>query len=147
MHCQFLRRSSNSLSSLRFCRASCISLWLPKTAITTVHFLTGFNAAFSRDRIDIGSVQNMYQVDFLFSLESHQIDLICTSDRKWYDYIKFLLEEENKWKNFFFAPLSILYYHCTAIIFDFQNAVTVFSSEFLFLNLQLSIFLLIFYFE
>ena len=29
---------------------------------------------------------------------------------------------------------------CTAIIFDFQNAITVFSSEFLFLNLQLSIF-------
>ena len=50
-------------------------------------------------------------------------------------------------KKIFFATLSILYHQCTAIIFDFQNAITVFSSEFLFLNLQLSIFLLIFYFE
>ena len=64
---------------------SCISLWLPKATITTVHFLTSFKAAFSRYRIDIGSVQNMYQADFLFSLESHQIDLIRTSNRKWYD--------------------------------------------------------------
>ena len=41
-------------------------------------------------------------------------------------YIKFLLEEENKWKKNSFAPLSLLFHHCTAIIFDFQNAVTVF---------------------
>ena len=52
---------------------------------------------------------------------------------------KFLLEEENK-RKFFFASLSFLYHHCTAIIFDFQNAIKVFSSEFVFLNLQLSTF-------
>ena len=37
-------------------------------------------------------------------------------------------------KKIFFATLSILYHQCTAIIFDFQNAITAFSSEFLFLN-------------
>ena len=52
---------------------------------------------------------------------------------------KFLLEEENK-RKIFFASLSFLYHHCTAIIFDFQNAIKVFSSEFVFLNLQLSTF-------
>ena len=29
--------------------------------------------------------ENMYQIDFLFPLENHQIDLMCTSDRKWCD--------------------------------------------------------------
>ena len=56
-------------------------------------------------------------------------------------YIKFLLDEENKWKKkFVFTPLSILYHHCTAIAFNFQNASTLYSSEFSFLNLLLSIF-------
>ena len=50
-----------------------------------IHLLTSFKAAFSRYCIDFGSVQNKYQVDLLFSLESYQIDLICISDRKWYD--------------------------------------------------------------
>ena len=31
----------------------------------------------------------------------------------------------------FFAPLSLLHHHCTAIIFDFRIVITVFSSEIL----------------
>lgn len=34
----------------------------------------------------------------------------------------------------FFAPLSLLHHHCTAIIFDFRIVITVFSSEILDLN-------------
>ena len=33
-----------------------------------------------------------------------------------------------------FAPLPLLHHHCTAIIFDFQNVITVFSYKFLFFN-------------
>ena len=33
-----------------------------------------------------------------------------------------------------FAPLPLLHHHCTAIIFDFQNVIAVFSYKFLFLN-------------
>ena len=40
------------------------------------------------------------------------------------------MEKENR----VFAPLPLLHHHCTAIIFDFQNVITVFSYKFLFLN-------------
>ena len=50
-------------------------------------------------------------------------------------------------KNFFL--LSYQFYTINELLsfFDFQNAITVFPSEFLFLNLQLPIFLLTFCFE
>ena len=60
--------------------------------ITAVHVLIRFKVAFSRYRIDIGSIQNMYKVALLCSLESYQIDLICISDRKWYDIYQILFE-------------------------------------------------------
>ena len=44
-------------------------------------------------------------------------------------------------KKIFFVTLSILYHQCTAIIFDFQNTITVFSSEFLLLNLNFQFFI------
>ena len=48
----------------------------------------------------------------------------------------------------FFVPLSLFHHHWTTIIFDFQNVVTAFSSEFLFFNVFFNFqFLFIFYFE
>ena len=42
-------------------------------------------AAFSTYRIDTGSIQNTYQIDVLFSLETKRIDPIFLSDRTWHD--------------------------------------------------------------
>ena len=116
--------------------------------ITTAHFLTSVKTAFSRYCIDIESVQNMYQVDLLFSLESYQIHLICISDRKWYDIYQISFGwRKSKWKCFWYCyhfstiiePLSFLTSKTLLLLFLQNSYFWMFSSTFT--------FLLIFYFE
>ena len=117
--------------------------------ITTAHFLTSGKTAFSRYLIDIDSVQNMYQVDLLFSLESYQIHLIWSAYRieSGTIYIKFPLDDENKWKFFWYCyhfstiiePLSFLTSKTLLLLFLQNSYFWMFSSTFT--------FLLIFYFE
>ena len=84
--------------------------------------------------------ENMYQIDFLFPLENHQIDLIWCAHRieSGAIYIKFLLEEENKWKNFLCTvitfipsfPLLLFLTSKTLLLFFLPNYFWIFNFQF-----------------
>ena len=86
--------SSHYLLSQRALRSSSTCIWLPEMTISTVSIFDKFSLVFSTYWIDIGSIQNKYQIDLLFILETKRIDPICISDRTWYDTYWIHLGEE-----------------------------------------------------
>ena len=42
------------------------------------------------------SIKNTYQIELLLSLETYQVNQICTADTKWYDMFQIIFRRQGK---------------------------------------------------